>query len=65
MKTYKLACAWGMYGIIKIKANSLEEAMKKASAEITPLPEGHYLDDSFQLDLDSIADLYPKEAAKW
>lgn len=50
MKTYKIAVSWEMYGYVKIKAESLEEAIKKAEDDETPLPDGNYIDGSFLVD---------------
>jgi len=50
MKTYKVAVTWEVCGEIEIKANSLSEALKKAKADDTiPLPEGNYVDGSFEI----------------
>jgi len=50
MKTYKIAVTWEVCGEIEIKANSLSEALKKAKADDTiPLPEGSYVDGSFEI----------------
>ena len=49
MKTYKIPQVWQSWGVTEVKANSLEEAVKKAG--LGPLPKQHeYIDDSQQFD---------------
>ena len=52
MKTYKIAVSWTETGIVLIKENNVELAIKKAERTIDDisLPEGEYLDGSFQID---------------
>ena len=51
---YKIPCVWQVWGIMKIKAKSLEEAINKAENE-EPLPEHpEYIDDSFEVDHEGI-----------
>ena len=52
MKTYKIAVSWTETGIVLIKGNNVESAIKKAERTIDDisLPEGEYLDGSFQID---------------
>ena len=52
MKTYKIPCVWQMYGIMHIKAKSLEDAIEKA--EDAPLPDGDYVSDSFEVDIEAL-----------
>lgn len=56
MKEFDLCVTWKMCGTVKVKANSLEEAMEifyKTSDEIM-LPEGEYVDSSFKLSTDDV-----------
>jgi hypothetical protein len=41
-----------MYGVVRIEAESLEEAMEKALEG--KLPDGDYIDGSFELDNEEI-----------
>ncbi len=50
MKEYKIAVSWEMYGYVKVMANSLDEAITKAEDDETPLPDGDYVDGSFNAD---------------
>lgn len=51
MKTWKIPCAWQMYGHLKIEANTLEEAIEKAYDDDQGLPDdSFYLDESFEVD---------------
>jgi hypothetical protein len=52
-KTYTIPVIWQSYGRMKIEADSLEEAKNIAINE-APLPEGNYIDDSIELDEESI-----------
>ena len=54
-KIYEVAVSWAETGIVPIKAKNLKAAIKKAEETIDdiPLPEGEYLDDSFQIDKDT------------
>jgi len=49
---YKIAVSWVETGIIKIEGNSVEAALKIAEKTIDDmrLPDGEYLDESFQID---------------
>jgi hypothetical protein len=48
MPKYKIGCTWNCYGIMVIEADSEDEAIR--IAEDKPLPEGTYIDDSFEVD---------------
>lgn len=52
MKTYKVAVSWTETGIVLIKENNIELAIEKAEKTMDDiaLPEGEYLDSSFQID---------------
>lgn len=52
MQVYTLDCYWTMYARIRIEADSVEEAQKKAREGA--LPPGEYVPDSFET--------YPQEA---
>lgn len=51
MKTWKIPVAWEVCGLMEIQASTLEEAMDIAKNDDTiPLPDGYYIDGSFDLD---------------
>ena len=50
MKTYKIPATWAVYAVLEVEANSLEEAIEKAGGPTVPLPEGSYIEDSFEPD---------------
>lgn len=57
MKTFKIPVSWEMYGYIEIEADSAEEAIeifdqKESSMTSYNLPNGFYVDDSFQREED-------------
>jgi hypothetical protein len=51
---YKIPCEWAVYGVLDIEAKNIKEAIEiaKKEQEICELPEGDYIDGSFQLNLD-------------
>lgn len=49
LKKYKIPCVWQKKGILTIEAKSLKEA-EKIAIEDSVLPDGYYIDDSFQVD---------------
>lgn len=55
MKTHKVAVSWTEVGTVLIKADTVELAIIKAKKGIDNiiLPDGEYLDDSFQIDEDT------------
>ncbi len=55
-KTYRIPCSWEMYGHMKIKATTLEEAIEIAESNES-LPDGDYVVDSFRVDHDILQDL--------
>ena len=52
-RTFYIPCFWQMYGTMCVKATSLEEA-RQIAAEDMPLPEGSYINASFELDEEGI-----------
>lgn len=61
MKTYRIGVAYSMYGYLTVEANSVEEALKKANeanVSLAEVEEAEYLDDSWDVDNESVAELY-------
>lgn len=52
MKTYKIPVVWQMYGVVRVEADSLEQAMELALE--AKLPDGDYIEGSFELDNEEI-----------
>lgn len=50
MPKYKIPCSWQMYGMMEIEADSLEEAVEIANSDEQNLPEGSYVEASFEVD---------------
>lgn len=53
MKTWRVPVCWGMMGVVKIEADTLEEAIKIAEDDegIIPIPDnGSFLDGSWEVD---------------
>ena len=48
-REFKIACDWAESGEIKVRAYTLEEAIKKVEDGDDPLPYGDYIDGSFQV----------------
>lgn len=59
-KRFKIACDWAECGEMYIEANSLEEAIKIAEDDDNPLPDGEYIDGSFQVNKE-VTELLQKE----
>ena len=56
-KTYRIPCSWQMYGVMDVKAESLEEAIEKASGGSTALPTNSaYIEASFEVDTEIVED---------
>src|SRR5690554_438011 len=59
-KIFEVPVSWEVYGVIKVEANSKEEAIKIAESNLDDfsLPtESFYVDDSFDLSSDSLEEL--------
>ena len=53
-KKYKIPVSWQMYGYMDIKAEDWDEAIKIAEDETTSLPDGDYIQGTFEVDHDII-----------
>jgi len=50
MKTFKVSVEWALCGIVKVEAETIEEAIEKIENDPdVPLPDGNYLDGSFMV----------------
>lgn len=49
MNKYKVAVEWMMFSFLEVEAASMEEAISIVENEDGSLPDGDYLDDSFQV----------------
>lgn len=63
MKTWRIPITWEECGIVKVQANTLEEAIDKAmyDNDDIPLPKGSYVEASWQVsdeDEDFIRECY-------
>lgn len=61
MKTYQIGVAYTMYGYLTIEANNEKEALQKANDSnigLADVAEAEYLDDSWDVDNESVAELY-------
>lgn len=52
-KIFKIPVSWEVFGIVRVEAETLDEAIKKfdeteQSGHGYPLPEGEYIDGSFK-----------------
>lgn len=64
MAQFKIGVAWQMFGRLVIDADSFEEALNKAQNE--PLPEGTYVEDSFEVEQDvELAQKWDETDKKW
>jgi len=62
MAEFKIPVSWEVFGIVKIEANSLDEAIAKFDNDIDniPLPKegGEYIDASFKREDEEICSLH-------
>ena len=60
-KRYRISVEWESCGIVKVKANSLEEAIKIAKEDTSiGLPEGNYIDGSWKVN-EEMSEYFAKE----
>lgn len=52
MPKFKIPVVWQMVGKIEIEADTLEDAVQKVHDSTVPLPDGDYLEDSFEVAMD-------------
>ncbi len=60
MKNYRIPVIWQMYGYEEVRANSLENAIKIVM-NAYGLPNGEYLDGSFEIDMEGVEEMYGEE----
>ncbi len=62
-KTYRIPCSWEMYGVMEVKADSLEEAMEEALHGGSPLPmdNSSYIEASFRVDEEVVEEYNPED----
>ena len=53
-KNYEIPCSWQMYAWANVEANSFDEAVEFVESDEFPLPEGSYVEGSFELDHDMV-----------
>lgn len=51
-RVFRIQVEWAMIGIAKVSAETLDEAIEKCQDPDFPLPDGDYLEDSFQVNED-------------
>jgi hypothetical protein len=56
-KLYKIPCSWEMYGHIAVRAESVEEACRKADSGEHPQSSGSEIMGSFKFDDEAIAEM--------
>lgn len=49
MKEFQIPCTWTMHAMIRVPADSLDQALNKVLDSEECLPEGRYLEDSFEV----------------
>ena len=53
-KNYEVPCHWQMYAWANVEADSFDEAIEFVESDDFPLPEGSYVEGSFELDQDMV-----------
>ena len=62
MRTFEVAATWTMQGTLKVQADSLEEAIDKAlDTSLAKFEDVEYVDDTFEVDVDTTDDLNPSD----
>jgi hypothetical protein len=57
MSKYKVSVEWIMFATLEVEASSMEEAISIVENEDGSLPDGDYLDDSFQVNTQITAEI--------
>jgi hypothetical protein len=58
MSNFKVAVSWSVFGEMNIEAETLEDAIRIAQDDTQiPLPEGEYIDGSFNVDAEMSEEL--------
>lgn len=60
MNKYKVSVEWIMFTTLEVEASSMEEAISIVENEDGSLPDGDYLDDSFQVNTQITKELNAK-----
>lgn len=63
-KKYKIPCSWIMYGFAEVEADSFDEAVEIVESSETNLPEGSYVEASFEVDADILDEFKEQQDAK-
>ena len=53
-KNYEVPCSWQVYAWANVEADSFDEAIEFVQGDMFPLPEGSYVEGSFELDHDML-----------
>ena len=61
---YKIPVVWEMWGVVRVKASSLDEAKKLALSHEYGLPDGDYVDDSEQVDENALSTMEQENIIK-
>lgn len=61
MKKYKIPITWQSIEIFHVEAESLEDAIKEALENFFKIPDGKYLEDSFDIDHEGLEEEYKEE----
>jgi len=58
-KLFRVPCSWQMYGYFECYAEDWDDAIEQANEG--SLPDGDYIDDSFEVDTDRIEEMKEEE----
>ena len=58
---YRIPVFWQMFDWIEVEAITISEAIEKVMDDDVTLPDGVYVDGSFEVELESLAEDYPNE----
>ena len=64
MKKYNIPCAWEMYGVMEVEADSLDQAIETARLHGELPTNSGYVDGSFQIDREVVEDYNQEDCFK-
>jgi hypothetical protein len=64
MKKYKIPCAWEMYGVMEVEAESLDAAIETARLHGELPTNAAYVDGSFEVDSEVVEDYNHEDCFK-
>lgn len=54
LKTFLIPVCWEAYGMVRVEAESIEDAVRYVNGHECLMPEGYYVEDSLNVDYEMI-----------